>query len=218
MLSPGLKAGLERLDLCGAPIARGPEPVRGEAERLEQGQRAPLGVRRVSVAPPRTGLRNDPVRQGPQRDAVESGPRRGERVDLQRLAHLFEERDRVRRGSVPLCGPLDLLWRRGVLARLEVLRVMATTLELGESAQTEALDDAFLDRGDGGRVARRHERVGTDPDEHPVAVRVKRHHSVGEARGFAQYAGARIGRSGLRAGTFGRVSTASSGYRCCLPR
>ena len=89
--------------------------------------------------------------------------------------------DRVRRGGVPLRCALYLLRRRGELAGLVVLRPMATRLELGESAQSKSRHDVLDDRRDGCRVARRHQGVGTDPGQEPVAVGVEGHHPVGEA-------------------------------------
>ncbi len=179
--SSGVHASLEGVDLRAAPVARDLEAVRRETEGPEHGQCAPLTVGRIAVALAGIGLRNDPAGQGPQRDAIEPGPGGGERIELQRLAHLLKESDRLIRGGVPLlCAPC-LLRRWGVLAGLEVLRPMPTRLELGETAQTEALYDVLGDRRDGGRVGRRHQRVGTDSDQHPVAVGVEGHHPVGEA-------------------------------------
>ena len=58
---------------------------------------------------------------------------------------------------------------------------MPTRLELGERVQGKSPHDVLDDRRDGGRVARRRERVGTDPGQEPVAVGVEGHHPVGEA-------------------------------------
>ena len=69
----------------------------------------------------------------------------------------------------------------GVLAGLVVLRSMPARLELGERVQSKSPHDILDDRRDGGRVARRRERVGTDPGQEPVAVGVEGHHPVGEA-------------------------------------
>src|SRR5436305_2826415 len=86
-----------------------------------------------------------PARQRSPRGPIEPGRGVGERVEPERLAHLPIESGCARRGILPLGRTMLLQLRWWVLVGLEVVGLMSPSLELGECAHGEALQNALLD-------------------------------------------------------------------------